>query len=153
MRTSHSITRFGRIGSRESLGLFLLLGAIILAGCGEPQRELAPLTGKVLYKGEPLRFGSVMIEHEFGQPATAEIQPDGTFSVVTRGEGGGTAVGKNRVRIACFEGQDPERQVAFVGEDMLGKSLIPEKYASFETSGLTVDVAANGNKPVVLELE
>jgi hypothetical protein len=94
-----------------------------------------------------------MIEHEFGQPATAAIQPDGTFTVVTRGEGSGTAVGKRRIRVACYEAQDPNREAIGGDEDTLGKSLIPEKYTSFETSGLTVDVQPGRNEPLILELE
>lgn len=128
-----------------ALALLLLAGP---TGCGRGDRELAPLTGKVLYKGEPLQFGAVMIEHQYGQPATAEIRPDGTFVMVTRGEGGGAVVGKRRVRIACYEAQDP----ANIGSDTLGESLIPRKYTSFETSGLTVDIQPGENEPLVIEL-
>ncbi|MDY0168315.1 MAG: hypothetical protein RBS80_17330 [Thermoguttaceae bacterium] len=141
-------------GRRCRCGVGVLVLALVLllltgpTGCGRGDRELAPLTGKVLYNGEPLQFGAVMIEHEYGQPATAEIRPDGTFVMVTRGEGQGAVVGERRVRITCFEAQAP----ANIGSDTLGESLIPQKYTSFETSGLTVDIKPGENEPLVFEL-
>lgn len=125
--------------------LLLLTG---LPGCGRTDRELAPITGKVLYNGKPLEFGAVMIEHEYGQPATAAIQPDGTFTMATRGEGEGAVVGKRRVRIACYEAQGPGGPI----DDTLGASLIPAKYTSFETSGLAVDIKPGGNEPIEFNL-
>ncbi|MBN2295991.1 MAG: hypothetical protein JXM70_26400 [Pirellulales bacterium] len=134
--------------------LLMLFAAAMtsLTGCGK-KRELAPLSGKVLYKGQPLRFGTVVFEHEYGQPATGAIQPDGTFTLTTRGEGEGTAVSTSRVRVACYEGQNPSSQAAAGEVATLGRSLIPEKYTSFETSGLSVRVRSGANDPVILELE
>ncbi len=129
-----------------SVAVLLLLAG--LPGCGKGERELAPLTGKVLYNGTPLTFGAVMVEHDHGQPATAEIRPDGTFAMATHGEGEGAVVGKRRIRIACYEGQDPTKGVS----DTLGESLIPEKYTSFETSGLIIDVEPSNKEPLVIEL-
>lgn len=131
--------------------LVLALALLLLtdfSGCRPRERELAPLTGKVLYQGKPLTFGAVMIEHDQGQPATAAIQPDGTFVIETRGEGQGAVVGKRRVRVACYEAQDPAKK----GSDSLGESLIPRKYTSFETSGLVIDVKPGTNEPLVIEL-
>ncbi|MDZ7616914.1 MAG: hypothetical protein U1E05_07920 [Patescibacteria group bacterium] len=134
--------------------LLALLSAVVMssAGCGKRDRELAPLAGKVTWEGEPLRFGAVVFEHEYGQPATAAIQPDGTFELVTRGEATGTVVGTRRVRIACYEGQNPTRRSGSDGPAELGRSLIPERYTSFETSGLAVEVRPGTNEPVVLNL-
>ncbi len=131
----------------------LLAAATSSIGCGKQQRELAPLTGSVTHRGEPLRFGAVMVEHKYGQPSTAQIQSDGTFAMATRGEGEGAAVGTCRIRVACYEGQDPARKPAPDEPPVLGKSLIPEKYTSFETSGLTVEVRAGVNEPLVLNLD
>lgn len=133
--------------------MMLLVAAMTSAGCGRSDRELTPLTGKVLYEGEPLRFGSVIFEHEYGQPATAAIQPDGAFVLATRGEAAGTVVGTRRVRVACYEGQDPARRPDPDGGGELGRSLIPERFTSFATSGLTVEVRPGANEPVVLNLK
>ena len=140
--------RWRRYGVGEVVLALVLLSLAGVPGCRRRQRELAPLTGTVLYNGEPLPFGAVMIEHDYGQPATAEIRPDGTFVMETRGEGWGAVVGERRIRITCFEAQDPAK----VGRDTLGESLIPRKYTSFETSGLTVDIQPGQNEPLLFEL-
>jgi hypothetical protein len=126
--------------------------AIVAAGCGN-HRNLAFVSGKVTYHGKPLQFGSVMFQPESGQPATAAIQPDGTFTMATRGEGDGASVGKNRVRVSCFESQSPSYKPANgPGELSLGKSLIPQKYSSYETSGITVEVRSGTNEPFIINL-
>ncbi len=132
--------------------MLLLVPVGISTGCGK-QRDLAPLSGKVLYQGKPLQFGTVVFEHEYGQPATGVIQPDGTFELTTRGEGEGTVVSTSRVRVACYQGQDPARKTDSGQPTALGRSLIPEKYTSFETSGLTVEVRPDANEPIVLNLD
>ena len=152
MHASRVSPKTGRPGPMVCLVMLLPVVALCLAGCGKPARELAPLTGKVTYNGKPLRFGAITIEHEYGQPATSKIQSDGTFSLSTHGEGEGAAVGKRRVRIACFEGQDPARQTNPNTPISLGRLLIPEKYTSFETSGIVIDVRPGKNEPVVLNL-
>jgi len=125
---------------------------LFLSGCGGG-RELAPVTGKVLYQGEPLKFGSVMLQPISGQPATAIIQSDGTFEVKTFGEGLGAVVGRNKVRIVCYEAQDPNHNTALIGgETAFGRSLIPKRYTSFDTSNLEVDIQSDHSKPLLLEL-
>jgi len=123
-----------------------------LSGCGGG-RELASVNGKVLYRGEPLRFGSVMLQPRSGQPATAIIQSDGTFEVETFGEGLGAVVGSNKVRIVCYEAQDPNRNfTATGGETAFGRSLIPKRYTSFDTSHLEVEIKSDHSEPLLLEL-
>ena len=139
-------------GSSFSLLALSLATVASSAGCGEPKRELAPLTGKVIYQDKPLRFGSVVIEHKVGQPATAIIQSDGTFEMATFGEGKGAVVGRCRVCVGCYEGQDPAKKARAGQPAVLGKSLIPDRYTSFDTSGLTVEIRPGQNEPVVLNL-
>jgi hypothetical protein len=105
----------------------------------------------VLLDGEPLAFGSVSFQSESGQPATARIGPDGSFTLVVFGEGAGAVPGPNRVRVTCYEGQkqsaaDRDR------EPVLGKLLIPDRYTAYETSGLVIDVQRGMDLPVVLQL-
>lgn len=114
-----------------------------------------PIEGKVTYNGKPLPFGCVIFQPENGHWSKGVIQPDGSFQMVTPGEGDGAAVGINKVRIRCFENQDPAKKIedpAGVGI-ILGKPLIPKKYSSQETSGIVVEVKAEGNEPVVLDLK
>ncbi len=138
---------------RSSGGVLLLLAAslLFLTGCGPSRPALAPVTGKVLYKGQPLAFGSVMFQPEGGQPARAVIQPDGTFVLWTYKEGDGAAIGKHKIRVTCYEGQKAPAPGEEKKERGLGANLIPVRYNSIDTSGLTAEVKKQ-NEPVVLEL-
>ncbi|MDY0170334.1 MAG: hypothetical protein RBS80_27565 [Thermoguttaceae bacterium] len=142
---------------REKLLYRLLVSSVLaglcsLTGCGE-RRPLARVTGKVLLDGQPLPFGTVSFQPEHGQPATAVIQPDGSFSLHTVGEGAGAVVGRNLVRVACYEIQNPNASAGGQpGEGALGRSLIPQRYTAYETSGLTVEVSPGRNEPIVIEL-
>ncbi len=140
--------------SRRAAGAALALIACGLAalagGCG-PQRPLLPVQGRVLLDGEPLAFGSVSFQSASGQPATARIGPDGSFTLAVFGQGAGAVPGPNRVLVTCYEGQrqsaaDRDR------EPVLGKLLIPDRYTAYETSGLVIDVQPGMDLPVVLQL-
>ncbi len=132
------------------LAVWLAVATATLTGCGRSGNELAPIGGKVAYRGKPLTFGSVMFLPKSGPPATGAIQSDGTFSMTTRGLGEGASVGKNRVRVVCFESQDPSSSM--YGSEVLGRPLIPKKYSSWETSGVEVEVRSGVNELVVLDL-
>lgn len=136
------------MGHRLAAGGLLL--AATLVGCGNNDRPLAPVTGQVLYRGEPLAFGSVTFQPAGGQPARADIGPDGKFELATPGQGAGGVVGHNRIRVTSFEGQAPTAAAA--GDAPLGKSLIPERYTSYTTSGLEVEIQQGNNEPIIIEL-
>ena len=131
----------------------LLMATFAITGCGGNVHELTPVSGKVTYMGAPLTFGCVTFQPELGRASRGAIQPDGTFTLNTPGEGDGAAVGLNKVRITCFESQDPRvQQGGEMGGGYLGKSLIPNKYKNYATSGITVEVKSGSNDPVIIEL-
>ena len=132
------------------LAVWLTVATAALTGCGRRGNELAPIGGQVAYRGKPLAFGSVMFLPKSGPPAPGIIQPDGTFKMTTRGLGEGASVGKNRVRVVCFESQDPSSSM--FGSEILGRPLIPKKYSSWEISGIEINVRSGVNEPVVLDL-
>ena len=137
-----------------ALSVILLAVAVVITGCGKPPHVLTPVSGKVAYNGKPLRFGCVKFQPKKGQWSMGIIQPDGTFKMVTSGEGDGAAIGMNKVSITCFENQDPAKQKNGKGMGMvLGRSLIPKKYTLHDTSGLTVEVVDGDNEPVVFDLK
>jgi hypothetical protein len=112
---------------------------------------MATVTGKVLYNGRPLEFGSVMFQPSSGQPAQGQIQSDGTFTLSTYKFNDGAVVGTHKVRIACYESQKPGAPKA-PGEQTLGKLLIPLNYTLFDQSGFTADVSDDRKEPFVFEL-
>lgn len=127
-------------------------------GCKKQQlHTIVPVSGTVMYNGKPLQFGTIMFQPEAGQFATGTIQADGTFQMKIPGEGNGAAVGKNSVCISCLENDNPEVMNKFksssqASEFYPGKSLIPLKYRSCDTSGITVEVLPDGNDSVIINL-
>jgi len=131
-------------------GLLLLTATL---SCEQSGPELAPVEGKVVIDGEPLRFGSVMFQAKSGQPARGIIQEDGTFELTTYEPGDGAHVGVNRVRVTQFASQSPKRRAENPdGEPSLGELLIPRRYTRYETSGITVTVKPDGNRDVLISL-
>lgn len=137
---------------RAVRSVLLLLVVACLAchvGCGR-RTTLVPVSGCVTLDGRPLEFGSVMIQPSAGPAARGTIRADGSFTVGTFAPGDGAIVGPATVRVACYELQRPGAP-APPGEPSLGRSLIPEKYTGFETSGITVTVA-KGMAPLEIAL-
>lgn len=121
-----------------------------LVGCSKGHPPVAPVSGRVLYRGQPLAFGGIMFQPEAGWPARGIIEPDGSFKLSTYGLHDGAVLGTHRVRITCFESQRPGATSSNV-EAPVGKPLIPAKYANIDTSGLVVEVR-DSNEPVVFNL-
>ncbi|MEM9353504.1 MAG: hypothetical protein AAGA92_10870 [Planctomycetota bacterium] len=105
--------------------------------------------------GEPLKFGTVMLQDKSGgQPARGSIGPDGSFVCTTFREGDGAMLGQSRVSVRCYSGQDPSVQAKLEPgqEQTLGQLLIPQKYTMFRSSGIVVDVGVEGNENLSIEL-
>ena len=136
--------------NRVGLAVLLTVCFVCDTGCGR-RPTLVAVSGRVTLDGKPLAFGSVMIQPTGGPAARGTIRPDGGFTVGTFATGDGAIVGPATVRVACYEQQRPGAPPP-QGELALGKSLIPEKYTQFETSGLTATVAA-GMGPLEIELK
>lgn len=129
----------------------------VLSGCGgeaSGQRETARVQGTVTYQGQPLTTGTVFFVPEGGGPtAEGQIGEDGTFELTTYEEGDGAVPGKHGVMIhAQREVQEvlPEDEDPDNPQD---PQLIPPKYSSVETSGLTATVTADGENSVKFELQ
>jgi len=128
-----------------------LLGAA--SGCKD-QPPVAPVSGKVLYNGAPLPYGSVMFQPASGQPAGGAIEPDGTFRLSTFSEYDGALIGPHKVRISCYTSQSPsQKNRKNIGEASVGQLLIPAAYTFVDQSGLTAEVPAEGATDIVFELK
>ena len=112
---------------------------VVCLGCGPGGNELpmGDVSGKVSYKNQPLKSGTITFVHERGRPYSGEIT-DGAYKLRA-------AVGKCRVAIVSREpGGAPVKDKP--GMTAPGKSLIPEKYENPDMSGLTCDVQAGPNQ-------
>lgn len=121
------------------------VSAFSLAGCRRPP-TLVPVEGRVLLDGKPLVTGAIMVQPQAGPAAQAKIQTDGSFRLGTFTPEDGAIPGIAAVRVIC------RPEVTKPGEERtFGRSLIPEKYSQFESSGISVEIR-DGMEPLVIEL-
>jgi hypothetical protein len=131
---------------------FAALGVALLLGCNA-KPAVAPVSGKILYNGQPLPYGNVVFQPSKGQPAGGAIQSDGSFRLSTFREYDGAIVGPHKVRVACYASQRPSAKAnKGGGEATLGESLIPSQYNFADSSGLAADIKPGGNDSLVFEL-
>jgi hypothetical protein len=125
----------------------LILLAVLFVGCGRGNPAVAPVRGKVLLDGQPLRTGMVNTLPKAGRGSHGEIQSDGSFQLHTFGRNDGAMIGPHKVSVAVFDTKGPRSP-----ENPYGKLLVPQRYTNPETSELTIDVDSGGLDSVVLEL-
>lgn len=131
---------------RGPLAAALLAVAFGTAGCND--LTMADVTGKVTLNGKPLEIkpprGAGMVTFvpqdasENGRYAYGEIGPDGTFTMTTPDEGDGAVLGTYAVMISAGERDSDSEEASLV-------PLIPRKYGSDQTSGLTAEVKEGDN--------
>ncbi len=138
------------IHSARLLRMLMLVVAVACGGCNRGP-QIVPVRGLVTYEGKPLEYGTITFQPAQGQPAKGVIQPDGSFVLSTFRQGDGAVVGEHKVRVTCYESQRPGAQPS-VGEQTLGKLLIPRRYTLFDQSGLTADVNGSDNQPIEFHL-
>ena len=102
MVTNRSIHVRGR-------ALLLAAALITLSGCGPANGlNLAKVSGKVIYKGQPVKNGTVFFMPDeskgtIGPPAVGSITPDGSYVMSTESAGDGVIVGHHKVGITGVE--------------------------------------------------
>jgi hypothetical protein len=121
-------------------GLVCLPLCWFLAGCAKGH-STATVSGIVTYRGQPLTTGKIAFIDPEGHAGSGPIE-DGRYSVQA-------PVGECKVGIESRE-PDPveETKTAKQGRPgmLIGKSWIPEKYASPHNSGLTFKVENGDNQ-------
>ena len=126
-----------------TFGKTLLLGVVLLAGCGRSAGPPTyPVSGTVTYRGVPLERGTVLFVPEQGPAAGATIAADGTFSLRA-------VAGSHRVGITSI----PEPPPGVEPETYHAAPLIPTRYNLPHNSGLTADVQPGSDNRVTFELE
>jgi len=88
-----------------------LLAAVLttLSGCGPGNGlNLARVSGKVTYKGEPVKDGTVFFMPDeskgtIGPPAVGSITSDGTYTLSTETAADGVIIGQHKVGITGVE--------------------------------------------------
>jgi hypothetical protein len=137
----------------QSLKLVLCLvvaaaGALVV-GCGGGNSHgltLAPVTGLVTYRGQPLADAQVVFLPDTpGQlPAMGMTDAQGKYELLTIVPGDGASLGKHRVTVTARQQSAAPAEPVAPGTGPTGAPRIPEKYFSFDTSGLTAEVKSEG---------
>ncbi|WP_347245669.1 hypothetical protein [Thermogutta sp.] len=122
---------FGRAAAFALLVMALIASTI--PGCGQGRPRLVKVSGQVFIDGQPLAAGVpgfIRVVPDGMRPATGQIDPQtGRFTLTTYENGDGCVPGTHKVAIILN---------AMVGQESV--SLIDEKFANPETSGLTVTI-------------
>ena len=138
--------------TRICLAIVLMATGVAGTGCKQSPR-VVPVAGMVLYNDKPLPFGTIMFQPDRGQPASGEIQSDGSFKLSSYAHDDGAVPGRHIVSITCYEGQRPSLTNADnAGETSLGKLLIPLKYTRTGSSGLFAQIEDAPNQSVEFKL-
>ena len=130
-----------------SVGVVVSLFAA--SGCGGGTGDV---TGSVKYKGKALDGGQIQFKGSNGKTASADINPDGTYTVT------GVPTGTVKVAVSYV---DPKVVEHFKALSAGGRGesktpppkgepsqfdKVPQKYGDFDGSGLTVEVKTGPNK-------
>lgn len=125
--------------------LALALPAVTLLGCGAPQ---AKVSGKVTFEGKPVPGGTLTFapipssdeDRTPGQPAKAEVQPDGSYVLGTKGAADGAQVGRHRV---YYLAPPPTLPPGFVQQASVGPPPSPYQGLAPKTPEVEVKPGTN----------
>ena len=153
--------------------LLMLFVSVWFVGCGggndnwsKDRPQTSEVQGKVTLDGAPVEGATVSFSSvgEKSIGAVGMTDSAGEFSLRTYEPGDGAVPGKHKVTVikAKSEGGDPSYYD--VNSPNYGKEvppeaepktvyIVPEKYGNFETSGLEVEVTADGPNEITLELK
>jgi len=135
----------------------LIAVILVTLGCGG-NATMAPVSGKVTHQGKVVPDGSITFYPKMGgRPSIGQIQPDGSYKLSSVVPGDGAMPGEytvvieaKRVTSAIPPRTSFEQELALEGKRRPAAAtkidwLVPEKYSSTETSGLTATVEDKDN--------
>ena len=127
---------------RKLNAVVAILAVVWLGGCTSAE-PTGTVSGKVTLEGEPVTEGVVSFLSESGYSTTADIQPDGSFSVT-----GGMPADKYTISVS-----PPEPTEALApGEAEMAKSPIPRGYFDESTSDIVEEIK-EGENTVTIDLK
>ena len=162
-------TRFTNYGCGLAV---VLLGVCLLfsTGCGSEKdpraRHLVPARGTITIDGAPLGGATIIFapteNNQFSVQSATMSDQNGRFELTTFLPGDGIHPGNYNVTVfkdETFNSVSDEEIARMeasgrgVSYDIITRSLIPTRYNSSETSGLTIEIPARGNRNISISLE
>lgn len=125
-------------------GALLLL---VLPGCFSGNPKTYPIQGQVVFEdGTPVKVGIVETKASGkAVQATGSIAKDGSFSLTTFRQNDGAIAGEHKVVIVQFI---PVEDIPNYRPSTMG--VVNRKHASYQTSGLIMNVVPNGENKIKL---
>jgi hypothetical protein len=123
--------------------LVLACMSVVPLACGSAE-GMAPVSGKVTYKGKPVPKGSITFASttEGGRNATGQLDANGYYKLQTENPGDGALIGDYLVTIYAHD----EPILDYIPKKKIPpKILTPTKYEKPETSGLKASVKSGSN--------
>jgi hypothetical protein len=129
-------------------GAFFLLAAVLLVGCSSSRGPTLPTAveakGRILLpSGQPLDGGRVELKPT-GSPgveAFADIEPNGTFTLMTYQPGDGAIPGSYKLTISPYN----YRSKTGSPTKIPNAASIPQRYLDAGKSDVTVEIKPSGN--------
>ncbi len=137
------------LANRGWYWLACLLIPVLVTGCGSSSGpRVIPAWGKITYKGEPLEFGTVTfspVDPNAAVATSAQIV-DGRYQT-EKGQGISPGTYKVVINVQRIPADlnETSKQKSKPGAVASKELLIPEKYASYKTTDLELDVKASAN--------
>jgi hypothetical protein len=114
-----------------------------MSGC-DKEEVRGRIAGTVIFQGKAVSEGLVLFRNiDKGVNMNATLKPDGSYEIITA-KGLGLPLGVYRVSV-CPPPLDPDTGRFIPASKMKPYPNIPQKYRSFETSGLTLEVKEGDN--------
>jgi ribosomal protein S12 len=126
---------------------FLGLFALVLSGCNSGNLKTYPIEGQVVFQdGSPVKVGIVETK-AVGKTVQARgaINKDGTFTLTTYRENDGAIAGDHKVVVIQVV---PVEDIPNYRPSTMG--VVHRKHAAYHTSGLTMNVLADGKNKIKL---
>jgi hypothetical protein len=110
-----------------------------VSGCTTTNVSTATVSGRVTRGGTAVSAGTVLLMTEGGQAASAELKPDGTYTIHCQPNHFRVAVAPPPAVDPLTDAKDTVQGAA------AGQPPIPKRYHDFGTSGLSVEVKPGSN--------
>ena len=141
---------------QKLLALVLTIFTLMITGCGSDSPEFVPVSGTVTLNGKPINEVVVtFVPKQDGQPAMGLTDEQGQFSLSTTELDDGVIVGSYYATVRSIDegaGQvDAQGLSTGIRVRPRQKSLVPQRYALFGTSGLSYEVQV-GMEPISIQL-
>lgn len=124
----------------------------MFGGCGGGGPALAPVSGTVTLKGQPVKSGTIILESAGSRPATGKIREGQIVDMTTFETGDGAPIGTHNVAInvtaeaSSAVMENPGDAAALDRNYMGGASLIPARFSDPTTSGFKAEITKEKNE-------